>query len=81
MKTGFSAETTMSASKNIVDRKHLEDAFSLGEANMKLEGFDSASDEVYRSLKADVLAGKIDFDQAVAVAVRSVTATRRDSAA
>ncbi|WP_158824451.1 hypothetical protein [Granulicella sp. S156] len=48
---------------------------------MKLEGFDPVADEVYRSLKADVLAGKIDFDQAVEAAVLSVTAIRRDSAA
>ena len=38
---------------------------------MKLEGFDPDTDEVYRSLKADVLAGKMDFDQAVEAAVLS----------
>ena len=71
----------MIVSKSPVNRKQLEDAISLGEANMKLEGFDPATDEVYRSLKADVLAGKMDFDQAVEAAVLSVAAIRRDSAA
>ena len=62
----------MIASTSPVNRKQLEDAFSLGEANMKLEGFDPAADEIYRSLKADVLAGKMVFDQAVEAAVLSV---------
>ena len=71
----------MIASKSPVNRDELKDAFSLGEANMKLEGFNPAADEMYSSLKADVLAGKIDFDQAVEAAVLSMTAVRRDSAA
>jgi hypothetical protein len=59
----------------------LEDAFRLGEANMKLEGFDPASDEMYRNLKQDILDGKIGFDEAVDMAALSVTRKSHTTAA
>ena len=52
-----------------LSKKQLEDAFRLGEANMKLEGLDPASDTVYSGLKQDVLEGKIGFEEAVDAAV------------
>jgi hypothetical protein len=54
-----------------LSEKQLEDAFWLGEANMKLEGFDPASDAVYRGLKQDILEGKTGFEEAVDAAVLS----------
>jgi hypothetical protein len=76
MKGVVPAEIAMIVSKNPVNLDPLEDSFSLGEANMKLEGFNPAADEIYLSLKADVLAGKIDFDQAVEAAALLVSAPR-----
>lgn len=61
--------------------KQLEDAASLGEANMKLEGFDPASDVLYRSLKEDILEGRIDFEEAVDSAVLSFTRKSQTTAA
>ena len=49
----------MIASKNPVNRKQLEDAFSLGEANVALEGFDPQQHALYAALKEQVLAGEI----------------------
>jgi hypothetical protein len=62
-------------------REHLEEAFSQGEANMNLEGFHPETDPSYLALKADVLDGKINFDEAIDAAVLSVSRKRRNPAA
>jgi hypothetical protein len=67
--------------KPVLSEKRLEDAFRLGESNMKLEGFDPASDAVYRGLKQDILEGKIDFEEAVDAAVVSVARKSHTTAA
>jgi len=71
----------MIATATSSDRKHLEESFELGETNMQLEGFRPTSDPVYQSLKAEVLAGKLTFDEAVDAAVQSIARERRDPAA
>jgi hypothetical protein len=72
-------EPRISQAKSAHDQ--MEDAFSLGEANMKLEGFDPASDALYRDLKREIIEGKIDFDEAVDLAVRSVSRKSQPTAA
>ena len=64
-----------------LSKKELEDAFRLGEANMKLEGFDPASEAVYSGLKQDVLEGKIGFEEAVDAAVLSAGRKSQTTAA
>lgn len=46
------------------ERERLEKAFREAEASMRLEGFTFSAD--FHALKERVLAGEIDFDQAVA---------------
>jgi hypothetical protein len=74
-------EEDVMSSRPQFSEKQLEDAFRLGEANMRLEGLDPASDGVYRTLKADILEGKIDFDEAVDSAVLSVARRSHTTAA
>ena len=62
-------------------KKHLKQAAELGEANMKLEGFDPTSDALYRSLKEDILEGRIDFEEAVDSAILSLTRKSHTTAA
>lgn len=68
------AESTLST-------KQLEDAARAGEANMKLEGFDPTSDALYRSLKEDILEGRMDFEEAIDSAVLSLTRKSQTTAA
>ena len=49
----------MIASKSPVNRKQLEDAFSLGEADVALEGFDPQQHPLYAVLKKQVLFGEM----------------------
>lgn len=42
-----------------IDRRKLEEAFALGEANVRLEGFEPGNDAVYRELKERVLSGEL----------------------
>ena len=67
--------------KLTLSTKQLEDAAGFGEANMKLEGFDPASNVSYRNLKQEILEGRIDFEEAVDSAVLSFTRKSQTTAA
>ena len=64
----------MIASKNPINRKQLEDSFSLGEANVALEGFEPKQHPLYATLKEQVLSGEITAsemgDEILAYAMR-----------
>ena len=53
----------MIASKNPVNQKQLEDAFSLGEAKVALEGFAPHQHPLYAVLKEQVLSGVITVSE------------------
>ena len=41
-------------------REQMEERFSMGEANVALEGFDAHAHPLYATLKAKVLSGEMD---------------------
>ena len=53
----------MLSCKSPVNRKQLGDAFSLGEANVALEGFDPQQHPLYAVLKKQVLSGEMTASQ------------------
>jgi hypothetical protein len=55
MKGVVPAEILMIVSKSLTNHDLLKDAFSLGEANVALEGFDPQRHPLYAMLKAQVL--------------------------
>jgi hypothetical protein len=67
----------MIASKSPVNHDELKDAFSLGEANVALEGFDPHQHPLYAKLKNQVLSGQISAsemgDEIIAYAMRRQT--------
>jgi hypothetical protein len=59
MKGVVLAEIVMIVSKSLTNHDLLKDAFSLGEANVVLEGFDPQQHPIYAMLKAQVLSGEM----------------------
>ena len=47
----------------ISNRKQMEEAFSMGEANVALEGFDAHAHPLYATLKAKVLSGEMNSSE------------------
>ena len=46
-------------SRRNLDHQEMKEAFSLGEANVALEGFDAYAHPLYETLKAKVLSGEM----------------------
>ena len=47
----------------ISSREQMEEAFSMGEANVALEGFDAHAHPLYAALKAKVLSGEMNASE------------------